>query len=112
MPMYFVSGRRKTGITVSGERKSINSNRGQQKYDIAGNATRQSDRTEPTVYQGPVVQSIVSLTTSLWRHSVKYMLITFANTMLFLLEKCENLLQYKSIAKDCHILRQNVTGYL
>ena len=54
-----------TGITESGERKSINSNRGQQKYYVAGNATRQGDRTEPTAYQGPVVQSIVSLTTSL-----------------------------------------------
>ena len=87
IPMDFASGRRKTGITESGERKSINSNRGQQKYDIAGNATRQGDRTEPTAYQGPVVQSIVSLTTSFWHHLVKYMLITFANTILLLLEK-------------------------
>ena len=87
----------KRQITESGERKSINSNRGQQKYDIAGNATRQGDRTEPTAYQGPVVQSIVSLTTSLWRHLVKYMLITFANRMLVLLDKCENLLQCKRL---------------
>ena len=64
----FASGRRKAGITESGERKSINSNRGQQKYDTAGNAARQCDRTEPTAYQRPVVQSIVSLATLLWRH--------------------------------------------
>ena len=34
------------------------------KYDRAGNATRQGDKTETTAYQGPVVQSIVSLTSS------------------------------------------------
>ena len=89
-------------------KKSVNSNRGQQKNGIAGNATRQGDRTEPTAYQRPFIQSIVSLTTSLWRYLVKHMLITFVNTMLFLLEKCEN------CSKDCHILRQNihVIGYL
>ena len=47
-----------------GQRKSINSNRGQQKYGRAGNATFQGDRTETTAYQAPVVQSIVILTTS------------------------------------------------
>ena len=50
-------------ISLNQERKSINSNRAQQKYDRAGNATRQGDRTENTAYQGPVVHSIVSLTT-------------------------------------------------
>ena len=107
--MAFASGRRKTGITKSGERKSINNNRGQQKYDIAGNATRQCDRTEPTAYQRPVVQRIVSLTTPSWRHLVKYMLITFANTMLFLLEKCENLLQCKILY--CKRLSQSPTKH-
>ena len=34
-------------------------------------ATRQGDRTETTAYQGPVVHSIVSLTTSLRRQLVK-----------------------------------------
>ena len=63
--------REKEDITESGERKSINSNRSQQKYDRAGNATRQGDRTETTAYQGPVVQSIVSLTSSLRRQLVK-----------------------------------------
>ena len=58
-------------ITESGERKSINSNRTQQKYDRAGNATRQGNRTETTAYQRPVVHSIVSLTTSLRRQLVK-----------------------------------------
>ena len=45
--------------------RGINSNRSQQKYDKADNATRQGDRTETTAYQGPVVQSFVSLTSSL-----------------------------------------------
>ena len=55
----------KISLNQAGERKSINSNRSQQKYDRAGNATRQGDRIETTAYQGPVVQSIVSLTSSL-----------------------------------------------
>ena len=37
------------------------------KYDRAGNATRHGDRTETKAYQGPVVQSIVSLTALLRR---------------------------------------------
>ena len=44
---------------------SINSNRSQQKYDRAGNATRQGDRTETTAYKVPVVQSIVKASISL-----------------------------------------------
>ena len=36
---------------------------------------------------GPVVQSIVSLTTSLRRHFVKYMLTTLSNPLLFFVEK-------------------------
>ena len=40
--------------------------------------------------QGPVVQSIVSLTTSFRRQLVKYMWTTLSNILLFLLEKCEN----------------------
>ena len=47
------------------------------------------------VHQGPVVQSIVSLTTSLRRQLVKYMPTKLSNTLLFLLEKCENLLHSK-----------------
>ena len=42
---------------------------------------------------GLVVQSNVSLTTSLRRQFVKYMPTTFSNPLLFLLKKCENLLQ-------------------
>ena len=38
----------------------------------------------------PVVQSIVSLTTSGRRQLVKYMWLTLSITLLFLLEKCEN----------------------
>ena len=37
--------------------------------------------------QGPVVQSIVSLTTSLRHEFVKYMSTTKANTVLFFVEK-------------------------
>ena len=47
--------------------------------------------------QGLVVQSIVSLTTSLSRQFVKYMLTILSNPLLFLLKKCENLLQCKKI---------------
>ena len=37
--------------------------------------------------QGPVVQSIVSLTMSLRHHFVKYMLTTLSNPLLFFVEK-------------------------
>ena len=63
--------REKEDITESGERKSINSNRSQLKYDRASNAMRQGDKTEITAYQGPVVQSIVSLTSSIRRQLFK-----------------------------------------
>ena len=46
-------------------------------------------------YLGRVVQSIVSLTASLRRQLVKYMWTLLSNTLLFLLEKCENFLQCK-----------------
>ena len=66
--------------------------------------------------QGPVVQSIVSLTMSLRRQLIKYMLTTYANTSLFLLEKYENLLQYVRIfctAKDYHIFpTKNDSGFI
>ena len=39
------------------------------------------------VNQGPVVQSIVSLTTSLRRQLVKCMPTTLSNTLLFFVEK-------------------------
>ena len=68
-------------ITVSGEKKNIN--RSQQKYDRAGNEARQGDRTETTAYQGPVVQSIVSVTSSLRRQLVKKKLISLAKTLQF-----------------------------
>ena len=41
--------------------------------------------------QGPVVQSIVSLSMLLNRQLVKYKLNTYANTPLFFVGKCENL---------------------
>ena len=40
-----------------------------------------------TASQWPVVQSIVSLTTSLKRHFVKYMPTTVSNTLLFFVGK-------------------------
>ena len=57
-------------------------------------------------YQGPVVQSIVILTTSLRRHFVKYMPTTLSNPLLFLLKKCENLLQCKRFS---HFFQQKIT---
>ena len=58
--------------------------------------------------QGPVVQSIVSLTMSLRRQLVKNMLTTYANTSLFLLEKCVNLLH----CKRSHIFPTKIASYL
>ena len=46
-------------------------------------------------FLGPVVQSIVSLTSSLGHQLVKYMPTKLSNTLLFLFEKCENLLHCK-----------------
>ena len=48
--------------------------------------------------QGLVVINIVSLSTPLRRRLVKYVPITSSNTLLFLLEKCANLLQCKRIS--------------
>ena len=45
---------------------------------------------------GPVVQSIVSLTTLLRHSVVKYMPTTLAITLLFLLEKIESLIFFQS----------------
>ena len=50
--------------------------------------------------QGPVVQSIVSLTTSLIRQLVKYIWTTLSNMLLFLLEKNVRIFY---TAKDSHI---------
>ena len=47
---------------------------------------------------GPVVQSIVSLTSSLRGQLVKYYTILLPNIMIFLLKKCEKLLQFKSFS--------------
>ena len=56
--------------------------------------------------QGPVVQSIVNLTTSLRRQLVKYMPTKVSNQLLFLLKKCEN-------AKDSHIFpTKNNSGFV
>ena len=49
----FCKPEKKDGLKISLNqvKKNINSNRGRQKYDRAGNARRQSDRTETTAYQ-------------------------------------------------------------
>ena len=43
--------------------------------------------------KAPFFQSIINLTLSLRHQLIKYMLTTLLNTVLFLLEICENLLQ-------------------
>ena len=55
-------------------------------------------------FLGPVVQSIVSLTTSLRRQLVKYMWTTYQICYYFLLEKCENLLLCKRFS---HFFNKN-----
>ena len=55
--------------------------------------------------QGPVVESIVSLTMSLRHQLVKYMLTTLSNTLLFVSEKCKNLLHLT-------FFQQKITLYL
>ena len=63
--------------------------------------------------QGQVVQCIVSLTTSLSRQLIKYMLTTLSNPLLFLLKKCENLLQCKRFSQLQKILtffQQKING--
>ena len=60
-------------------------------------------------FLGPVVQSIVSLTMSLRRRFVKYMLTTLSNSLLFLLK---NVRIFYS-AKDSHIFstKKNNSGF-
>ena len=48
--------------------------------------------------QGPVVQSIVSLTSSLRGQLVKCFMTLLPNTLIFLLKKCEKLLHCKSFS--------------
>ena len=55
-------------------------------------------------YLGPVVQSIVSLTTSLRGHFVKYKPNKLSNTLLFFVGKCENLLHCKRFS---HFFNKN-----
>ena len=60
--------------------------------------------------QGPVVQSIVSLTTSLSGHLVKYIPTTLSNTLLFFVEKNVRIF---CTAKDAHIFpTKNNSGFL
>ena len=58
---------------------------------------------------GPVVQSIVSLTTSLRRQLVKYMPTKLSNTLLFFVGKCENLF---ALQKILTFFQQKITVYL
>ena len=54
------------------------------------------------VYQGPIVQSIVSLTTLLRGHLVKYIPTTLSNTLLYF---CWKNVRIFCIAKDSHIFQ-------
>ena len=47
------------------------------------------------VFQGPVVQSIVSLTSLLMTNLLTVVAKVFSNTLIFLLQNCEQLLQCK-----------------
>ena len=57
---------------------------------------------------GLVVQSIVSLTTSLRRQLVKYMPTKLSNTVIF----CWKNVRIFCTAKDPHIFQQKITVYL
>ena len=46
--------------------------------------------------QGPILQSIVSVTSSLMTNSLTVVAEIFSNTLIFLLQKCEYLLHCKS----------------
>ena len=58
--------------------------------------------------QALVVQNIVSLKTSLKRQLVKYILTAGSKTLLFLSEKCENLLQCKRKHKKVAVYLQSL----
>ena len=55
--------------------------------------------------QGPVVQSIVSLTSLLRGQLVKCFMTLIPNILIFLLKKCEKLLQCKSFL---HFFNKNI----
>ena len=55
-------------------------------------------------YKRPIVQSIVSLTTSLRSQLIKYMPTTLTNTLLFIVRQCEYLLhciRFNSVFASC-----------
>ena len=58
---------------------------------------------------GPVVQSIVSLTTSFRRYFVKYMPTTLSNPLLFVLKKCETAKDY--VFNFIETLTNNVVNF-
>ena len=73
------------------------------KTDVVGHKIRMSDeplskKISGKEVQGPVVQSIVSLTSSLRGQLVKCFLILYPNTLIFLLKKYEKLLPCKSFS--------------
>ena len=57
--------------------------------------------------QGPGVQSIVSLTSSLMTNLLTVVAKVFSNTLIFLLPKFEVLLQYKDYS---HIFSKNINA--
>ena len=62
---------------------------------------------QPLQYK--VVQSIVSLTNSLMANSLTVVAKVFSNTLILLLQKCEQLLQCKSCS---HFSAQNISVYV
>ena len=48
-----------------------------------------------TVILGPVVQSVISLTSLLMTNSLTVVAKVFSNTLIFVLQKCESILQCK-----------------
>ena len=58
-----------------------------------------------TMHLGPVVQSIISLTSLLMINLLAVVAQVFSNTLIFLLQKCE------CNAKATHILQQKISMY-
>ena len=59
-------------------------------------------------YQGPVVQSVVSLTSSLVVKMLTVLVSTISNSQVFLLKKCEWLVQMQKLLTFC---QQNISVY-
>ena len=65
-------------------------------------------RNKKNVYLGPVVQSAVSLTSSLLVKKLTVLISTISNSQVFLLKKCEWLLQMQKLLA---FLSKNISVY-